>query len=62
MLRQDGGMDVTWKLRPDIKWHDGTPHTSADMKFTVEAINSPAYNPRARTASTASPASTRPIR
>jgi peptide/nickel transport system substrate-binding protein len=45
VLRQDGGMDVTWRLRPDVKWHDGTPHTSADVKFTVEAINSPAYNP-----------------
>ena len=45
VLRKDGGMDVTWKLRPEVKWHDGTPHTSADVKFTVEAINSPAYNP-----------------
>jgi peptide/nickel transport system substrate-binding protein len=45
VLRKDGGMDVTWKLRPNITWHDGTPHTSADVKFTVEAINSPAYNP-----------------
>ena len=45
VLRNDGGMDVTWRLRPDVTWHDGTPHTSADVKFTVEAINSPAYNP-----------------
>ena len=45
VLRRDGGMDVTWRLRPEVKWHDGTPHTSADVKFTVEAINSPAYNP-----------------
>jgi peptide/nickel transport system substrate-binding protein len=45
VLRQDGGMDVTWRLRPEARWHDGTPHTSADVKFTVEAINSPAYNP-----------------
>lgn len=45
VLRKDGGMDVTWKLRPEVRWHDGTPHTSADVKFTVEAINSPAYNP-----------------
>jgi len=45
VLRKDGGMDVTWTLRPEVKWHDGTPHTSADVKFTVEAINSPAYNP-----------------
>ncbi len=45
VLREDGGMDVTWTLRPNVQWHDGTPHTSADVKFTVEAINSPAYNP-----------------
>ncbi len=45
VLRKDGGMDVTWRLRPGVTWHDGTPHTSADVKFTVEAINSPAYNP-----------------
>lgn len=45
VLRPDGGMDVTWKLRPEVTWHDGTPHTSADVKFTVEAINSPSYNP-----------------
>ncbi len=37
-LRADGGMDVVWKLRPGIKWHDGVPHTSADVKFTVDAI------------------------
>ena len=44
-MRADGGMDVTWKLRPGVKWHDGTPHTSADVKFTVDAINDPSYNP-----------------
>ena len=44
-LRADGGMDVTWRLRPGIRWHDGTPFTSADVQFTVDAINSPAYNP-----------------
>ena len=44
-LRPDGGMDVTWKLRPDVKWHDGTPFTSADVQFTVAAINDPKYNP-----------------
>jgi peptide/nickel transport system substrate-binding protein len=44
-LRDDGGMDVTWKLRPGVRWHDGVPHTSADVKFTVEALNDPDYNP-----------------
>ena len=45
VLRPDGGMDVTWKLRPGVRWHDGVPFSSADVKFTVEAINSPGYNP-----------------
>jgi peptide/nickel transport system substrate-binding protein len=44
-LRSDGGMDVVWKLRPNVLWHDGVPFTSADVKFTVDAINSPTYNP-----------------
>ncbi len=44
-LRGDGGMDVTWKLRPEVKWHDGVPFTSADVKFTVDAINGPNYKP-----------------
>lgn len=44
-LRDDGGMDVVWRIRPGIRWHDGVPVTSADLKFTVEAINDPTYNP-----------------
>ncbi|MBC7563065.1 MAG: peptide ABC transporter substrate-binding protein [Gemmatimonadaceae bacterium] len=44
-LRPDGGMDVTWKLRPGITWHDGVPHTSADVKFTVDAINKGDWKP-----------------
>jgi peptide/nickel transport system substrate-binding protein len=44
-LRPDGGMDVTWKIRPNVFWHDGRPFTSADVKFTVDALNSPSYNP-----------------
>src|SRR5581483_1121220 len=44
-LRPDGGMDVTWKLRPGVTWHDGQPHTSADVKFTVDAINKGDWKP-----------------
>jgi peptide/nickel transport system substrate-binding protein len=44
-VRGDGGMDVVWKLRPNVTWHDGVPFTSADVKFTVDAINSPDYHP-----------------
>lgn len=29
---------VTWKLKPDVKWSDGTPFTSADVVFTHKFI------------------------
>ena len=35
-LLPDGGMEVTWKLRPDVKWHDGTPLTSKDFALGLE--------------------------
>jgi peptide/nickel transport system substrate-binding protein len=38
-------MDVTWKLRPGVRWHDGVAHTSADVKFTVDAINKGDWKP-----------------
>jgi peptide/nickel transport system substrate-binding protein len=45
VLRPDGGMDVIWKLRPGVTWHDGVAHTSADVKFTVDAINKGDWKP-----------------
>ncbi|WP_291295649.1 ABC transporter substrate-binding protein [Elioraea sp.] len=32
--------DTTWefKLRPGVKFHDGTPFTAADVKFSIERI------------------------
>ncbi|KEJ89391.1 peptide ABC transporter substrate-binding protein [Sulfitobacter donghicola] len=27
---------ITWKIAPGLKWSDGTPFTSADVKFTAE--------------------------
>ncbi len=29
----DGRMEVTWKLRPNVFWHDGTPLTAEDFVF-----------------------------
>lgn len=34
VIRPDGGMVTTWKLRPNAKWHDGAPVTSDDLAFT----------------------------
>lgn len=33
---QDGGATYTFSLRAGVVWHDGTPFTSADVKFTFE--------------------------
>jgi peptide/nickel transport system substrate-binding protein len=30
----DGTMETTWKIRPNARWHDGTPVTSGDILFT----------------------------
>lgn len=30
----DGTMEVTWNLRPNAVWHDGTPFTTDDLLFT----------------------------
>jgi peptide/nickel transport system substrate-binding protein len=34
----EDGRVVTWHLRPGILWSDGEPFTSADVKFTWEAL------------------------
>ena len=33
-----GGMSVRWTLRPGIRWSDGMPLTSADVRFTWRAV------------------------
>ncbi len=38
---QAGSMDVTWKMRQDVTWADGTPVTADDVLFTYEAIVDP---------------------
>lgn len=41
------GLTYTFKLRPNVKWHDGQPFTSADVQFTVmEALKK--LHPRGR--------------
>jgi peptide/nickel transport system substrate-binding protein len=37
----DGGMELTWKLRPNVKWHDGTPLTADDFVFGIQVIKDP---------------------
>jgi peptide/nickel transport system substrate-binding protein len=33
----------TFHVRKDVKWHDGEPLTAADVFFTVNAVQDPAY-------------------
>src|SRR5690349_1816377 len=37
----DGAMSVTWKMRQDVQWADGTPVTADDVIFTYEALIDP---------------------
>jgi peptide/nickel transport system substrate-binding protein len=43
------GLTYTFKLRQNVKWHDGKPFTSADVKFTYLEIL-PKYHPTGRVA------------
>jgi len=37
----DDYLTVTWKLREGLKWSDGEPLTSDDVRFTVEVLSNP---------------------
>ncbi len=50
---ENGGISadgLTWrvKLRDDVKWHDGTPFTAEDVKFTIDLINNPKFRAGSR--------------
>ena len=34
----EDGLTWTFKLRPNAKWHDGTPFTAADVAFTINDV------------------------
>lgn len=40
-LLPDGGMEVTWRLRPDVFWHDGTQLTAEDFVFGYQVVRDP---------------------
>jgi peptide/nickel transport system substrate-binding protein len=35
----DGRMETTWKLRPNLRWHDGQPLTAEDYVFAWKAYS-----------------------
>lgn len=51
---ENGGISadgLSWKikLRDDVKWHDGTPFTAEDVKFTIELLMNPDFRSWRRT-------------
>jgi peptide/nickel transport system substrate-binding protein len=38
------GLTIKYKLRKDMKWHDGEPVTCKDMRFTWQAVMNPHNN------------------
>jgi peptide/nickel transport system substrate-binding protein len=43
------GLRISFSLQPNVKWHDGQPFTSADVKFTMEEVLAK-FHPRTRLA------------
>lgn len=41
-LNADGTMDTVWRIHPNVRWHDGTPFTSADLVFSFSLYKDPA--------------------
>jgi peptide/nickel transport system substrate-binding protein len=39
----DGRMETTYRLRPDLAWHDGAPLTSADFGFAWQVYATPEF-------------------
>jgi peptide/nickel transport system substrate-binding protein len=37
----DGDMEVIWRIRPDVVWHDGTPLTAEDFVFGYQVLKDP---------------------
>lgn len=40
-VNPDGTMDLTWKIRPNVKWHDGRPFTTDDLAFSFNVYKDP---------------------
>src|SRR5713101_5155582 len=38
----EDGSELTFKLHPGVKWHDGNPFTAADVKCTFELLQAKA--------------------
>src|SRR4051812_43556118 len=41
VILPDGRMSTTWKVRPNVKWHDGAPFTVDDVLFSYQVNSHP---------------------
>src|SRR5207253_2814588 len=41
VVNDDATMDITWRLKDGVKWHDGTPFNSADLMFAFTLHKDP---------------------
>src|SRR5262249_31279791 len=48
----DGRMELTWTLKPNVVWHDGTPLTADDFVFGTTVARDPALATTTRAAGT----------
>jgi len=39
VVNADGTMQMTWRLRRNVTWHDGHPFTSRDVRFSWEFVS-----------------------
>jgi peptide/nickel transport system substrate-binding protein len=39
----DDGLTYTFKLNEGVKWHDGKPFSSADVKYTIDEVILPLH-------------------
>jgi peptide/nickel transport system substrate-binding protein len=42
------GMTTTWRVRPNIKWHDGTPFSTRDFIFGWQVMSDPKFEADSR--------------
>ena len=42
VINADGTMVTTYRLRPNLKWHDGVPLTARDITFAYQVVTDPA--------------------
>jgi ABC-type transport system substrate-binding protein len=40
-VSSDGSMELTWTLKPGLKWHDGTAFTAEDLVFSIKLFKDP---------------------